>query len=269
MNSKAVLQEWLHAQCARDWELAASLLSAHVVINGQELSANEYIHRLESLTANATNWTASIDLLIQDDDETKLAARVIHSTSLDDVVPPKASRVEHLFLWTSQGKMAKLISLNDRHDLNEQATAVASTPTASQNTINESKSSLGSLYTEYIDTINTLTMGDNLDKYCHPVVTHNDHTYSIDEYRMMIESSFDDIKGLHFAINDLVIDSKSQYIGALLGFTGTPVKAFRGILPTGRDVQFSEHAFYRLRYGKIEQVWSLLDLESFKRSITG
>ncbi|OAQ72043.1 SnoaL-like polyketide cyclase [Pochonia chlamydosporia 170] len=269
MNSKVVLQQWLDAQCARDWELGTSLLSAHVVINGQELSASEYIHHLQSLTANTVNWTASIDLLIQDDDDAKLAARVTHSTSSDDVVPPRTSWVEHLFLWTSRGKMSKLISLNDRQYLNEQATTVASTPAASQNTVNESKNSLGSLYTEYIDTINTLTMGDNLDKYCHPVVTHNDHTYSIDEYRMMIESSFDDIKGLRFAINDFVIDSKSQYIGALLAFTGTPVKAFRGILPTGRDVQFSEHAFYRLRDGKIEQVWSLLDLESFKRSITG
>lgn len=80
----------------------------------------------------------------------------------------------------------------------------------------------------------------------------------------MIESSFDDIRGLHFSVEELVVDDDSAQIAARLGFTGLPVRSFRGIEPTGKEVRFSEHAYYKLHQGRIFWVTSLLDLEAYR-----
>jgi predicted ester cyclase len=173
--------------------------------------------------------------------------------------------VEQLICRIDDGAMTALITIIDV-DLEQQdsnSTAV-SEKAISDDAIKHTAEALTNIYTAYIRSINEQTMHETFSKFFYPIVHHNSHTYSIDDYREMIESSFQDICGLQFTIEHLVVDVEAQHIAACLGFTGTPVNSFRGILPSGGPVQFSEHAFYKIRAGKIEQVWSLLDLASYK-----
>lgn len=271
MASKVLLREWLDAVCDCNWDSAASLLGPNVSIDGNELLGADYIQRLQSTTAHTfTDREAEIELLIIDDGGARLAARVIHRARV--VKQREAAKAsgqsrqwaEQLFLWAPEGKITKVISLDDVNDQDEAPPTMSPTPDIEQRH-SQQEHSLKPFYTEYINSINEHTMDKNFSKYCNPSVMHNDFIYSTQEYREMIESSFEDISGLHFTIEELFTNSNSQHVAARLGFTGIPVKTFRGIPPTGKSVRFSEHAFYKLEQGKISRVWSILDLDSFRK----
>lgn len=72
---------------------------------------------------------------------------------------------------------------------------------------------------------------------------------------------------LGFTIERLVVNEEAQQVAARLGFTGVPIREFRGIAATGNAVRFREHAFYQLERGQIRQVWSLLDLAAYRASM--
>ncbi|KAK2593432.1 hypothetical protein QQS21_008849 [Conoideocrella luteorostrata] len=273
MTSKSILHRWLVAISGSRWDDAISLLHPKVSINGKELLKEEYIRQLRSTADDFTDQKAEVELSIVDGDDTQVAARVVHSARLGNHHQPTDTAgqlrqwIEHTFCWTSAGKISKMIFLDTYP---EESPIVPSSPgVTKQNMPAQNDMFFKEFYKEYINTINALTMDKHFSKFCHPVVTHNDHNYSTDEYREMIESSFEDISGLFFTIKELFVDGESQLIAAVLGFTGTPVKPFRGIHPTGKDVRFSEHAFYELKEGKIARVWSVLDLGAFQRCLEG
>lgn len=273
MAPESLLREWLDAVCGCNWDRAAQLLCPKVSIDGNELFGAEYIRLLESTAHTLIDREADIDLLIIDDDNTRLAARVNHRAQLvtrhqgADASGRPRQWVEQVFIWTHEGKITKIISLEVANPQDEGTLNPSPTQDIKQSQPLR-ENSLKQFYTTYINSINEGTMDAHFSGCCNPSVVHNDCIYSIDKYREMIESSFEDIDGLHFTIEELFTNNNSQYIAARLGFTGTPVKAFRGILPTGKSVRFSEHAFYKLEQGKIARVWSILDLDSFRRCMT-
>lgn len=258
--NKQTFDEWTAAVERGDWAKATTFLAGDITVNGDATLGEAYIQELKAENMNGSRR----EIIIVDEETGDIAARFVNL--------PTTKALDASEEWTEQtlysfndGKISSIQSLQGANikELKSE-NSPAHHDSAAQDT---NQTDLRLLYTEYIDSINALTMDKHFGSFCHDAVTHNYHTYQRDAYREMIESSFEEIKGLHFTIERLIVDTGKQRVAARLGFTGVPSKEFRGIPPTGNSVRFSEHAFYQFQQGRIKQVWSLLDLEAYKRSV--
>ncbi|KAL3959560.1 hypothetical protein ACCO45_004677 [Purpureocillium lilacinum] len=250
--ARSIVESWADALSRRDYDAAREMLSpaCNVLLNGLSLDRDGYMNDLKNALGQSPVRVAVDLVIIDENDPNRLAA-------------------EHAFVWVNQsGKITNIVATVEDMTHEDSDRDVASSPTSPQRQAHHG-GDLTQFYRDYIHTINSLTMKERLHEFCQPVVTHNARRLSIDEYRLMIESSFDEIRGLHFSIEDIIVDDETQQIAARIGFTGVPGKAFRGIAPTGKEVRFGEHAYYRLEDGKIVRVRSVLDLSSYRRSILG
>ncbi|KAJ2974716.1 hypothetical protein NQ176_g5911 [Zarea fungicola] len=253
--------DWLAAVEHADWNKAETLLAGNVIVNGKAVARHAYIYILQKENIR----TKKLEMCIIDDESGDIAARLMH---LDTGGSPSLSEqfTEQTLFSFTDGKISTIQSLGALNSTTDRKETDTTAKSASHSGANQ-EGNLHQFYTNYIDSINNHTMEATFGSFCRDMVTHNHHSYTRDEYREMIESSFEEISGLHFTIERLLVNHQTQRVAARLGFTGVPTKAFRGIQPTGKGVIFSEHAFYQLERGKIKQVWSLLDLEAYRVSI--
>jgi len=83
----------------------------------------------------------------------------------------------------------------------------------------------------------------------------------------MIEGDIAAAPDIHFNVKMLLTTEDS--VAARIWFDCTPEKEFLGFQPTGRMVHFAEHVFYRFRDGKIDEVWTVLDLAAVAMQLAG
>jgi predicted ester cyclase len=79
-----------------------------------------------------------------------------------------------------------------------------------------------------------------------------------------LHESFSD---LDFAIEGIVADGDSVAVRGVT--TGRHTGTFRGHQPTGRSVSQRAHVFYRLKDGRISEVWPLVDHMGLQAQLTG
>ncbi|KAL6855481.1 hypothetical protein ACO1O0_006630 [Amphichorda felina] len=263
-------RSWLDAVNRQDTEGIHKLLSDSIVYNGDTtFSKADYIgHMTETLPEFSIDHRIDLDMLTVNNDASALAARLIHQATLSD---QRVEWPEHIFIWfNADGKISRIQTLIDLDALHSDTPSVPLPRTSHTNPSTlPPGSDLPAMYRAYIHAINTHTMTEHFPLYCHPSVTHNARALSLGEYGGFIEDSFGEIRGLSFTVREIVADDDAQYVAARLEFTGTPVSEFRGIRPNGRAVRFWEHVLYGLDGGRISWVWSLLDLEAFRRCLEG
>ncbi|CAH0045436.1 unnamed protein product, partial [Clonostachys solani] len=160
-------------------------------------------------------------MLIVSSQNPAVAARLIHHSRQGHQQHP-----EYVFVHFSQPipKITSVRSLADEASsspipLSPQA------PTPEQSTAVQD---LASFYSDYIASINTLTMDRHFPRSCQPRLTHNDRALDIPSYIALIESSFGDIRGLRFNVVDLVADEGKQQVASRIEFTGRPVRPGAG-----------------------------------------
>ncbi|KAK7229340.1 hypothetical protein V2G26_001510 [Clonostachys chloroleuca] len=193
------------------------LLAADLNHNGQQLGKQEYLDGL--LKATADTQDIVVDMLIVSSQNPAVAARLIHHSGQGHQQHP-----EYVFVHFSSQPSPKITNTNAVKDL-------------------------PSFYTDYIASINTHTMEEHFPRFCQPNLTHNTRSLDIPSYIHLIESSFEDIRGLHFNVVDLVADEAKQQVASRIEFTGRPVRPFRGVEPG------------------IVRVWSVLDMGAYKRCL--
>ena len=267
-----IYRSWIDSVNRQELHMASEMLPATVIYNGNTVSREEYIKGFEDQMPNPDRQIIDVDILLVDDHGRQLAARLIHRAASGPMNAESSHRsektdwAEHIICSFSSDKIEELASISDVELLQDSngSNAILSTQNDPES---RDDGQLQAMYRDYIDAINSGATKQRLSKYCQPHVTHNSRHMSIEEYQQMIEPSFEAIQGLHFTIEELVVDAKSQQLGVRIGFTGRPVQEFMGIQPTGKDVVFSEHALYKLAAGKIVRVWSLLDLTAYRNSI--
>ncbi len=88
-------------------------------------------------------------------------------------------------------------------------------------------------------------------------MVYNDQPIGLAGYRAMLERDYQQIPDLHFHIELLV--TATPYVASRLFFDCTPAHDFLGLPVNGRKISFTENVFYRLRHGRIERVWSVMD----------
>ncbi|WP_250004971.1 ester cyclase [Actinoplanes sp. M2I2] len=117
------------------------------------------------------------------------------------------------------------------------------------------------LYQGYIDALNERRVG-TLSKYVHDPVIVNSTPTPLADYIAVIESNIDAVPDFHWGIENLQI--QDDVIAVRFTDTGTAVKTWFGIEPTGRPFRMPEMAFYHVRDGKIGSVEFLLDLDAVR-----
>jgi predicted ester cyclase len=111
-------------------------------------------------------------------------------------------------------------------------------------------------YRRYITYLNSRRV-DELGEFVHEKLTYNGEPMTRRDYQNLIAGNIAAIPDLYFDVHLLVIEG--DLIACRLNFRCTPQGEFLGLQPNGKSIAFSERVFYRLRGGKIHEVWSLLD----------
>ena len=105
-----------------------------------------------------------------------------------------------------------------------------------------------------------------LGEYVADQLSYNGRHMTLDDYRAMLEGDTRAIPDLQFHPELLVADDR--VVACRLYFRCTPRHAFQGFEPTGRQVEFAEHVFYRFRERRIVEVWSLIDKETIRDQVS-
>jgi predicted ester cyclase len=76
---------------------------------------------------------------------------------------------------------------------------------------------------------------------------------------------FEAIPDLYFGIQLLICEP--PYLASRLRFDCTPKGELFGLQVNGKRVSFAENVFYEFREGKIEHVWSVIDMAAVEAQL--
>lgn len=122
------------------------------------------------------------------------------------------------------------------------------------------------VYRDYIHTLNERRFED-LNQFVHAQLVYNDAAITREQYVAMLVDDVRAIPDLRYGIDLLVVNK--DLVSARLWFDCSPQGSFLGIEVDGRRMAFAEHVLYRLREGRIERVWSLLDRDAVRDQAAG
>ena len=121
-------------------------------------------------------------------------------------------------------------------------------------------------YLRYVDLANKREF-DRMADFAHEEVIMNGTPVRMADMVAEFYKHVEAVPDLHWEIQDLVVEG--DRIAARLVDTGTPVKEWNGLAPTGASVSFVETAFYRLQDGKFKHMSYLMDTDSVRRQLAG
>ena len=78
-----------------------------------------------------------------------------------------------------------------------------------------------------------------------------------DDYRRMAKAFFEGIPDLHFTVEEAV--EAGGLVALRIRITGTHAGDWRGVPATGRRVDVQGRPWFRVRDGRVVEVWSLFD----------
>lgn len=124
---------------------------------------------------------------------------------------------------------------------------------------------LRAVYERYLAAINAHEF-DRMGEFAHETLTFNGEVISRDDYVDAILGHLEAVDGFAWHLEDVIVEG--DRVSTRLRDTGTPVKEWLGLQPTGASVEFTEFCVYRFREGRIEQMWYLLDSQTIERQLT-
>ncbi|KAF3059899.1 hypothetical protein GL218_04728 [Daldinia childiae] len=264
----------------RRWEELPRYMHSHIVKDGQDFIAGDYIAELSK--------TGDVELIIDavavDKSQQCIAAAVLvrfkPARVVDDAaIPDKTiSFTEQMFNWFTEGKLSKTLIVADRLEMQRQL----SNPDAryTPDLITEenpprdpldgglSALELESKYRAYLDCIMARRMETDLHKFVHPQTVFNTKTLTEEGYRDLVQEFFTVIPDLGLGISTMVVDERTQRVAVRIAITGTPIDTLAGVKPNGSAVSVYEHVTYRFEKGRIARVWSIVDWESYTKQMS-
>ncbi len=124
---------------------------------------------------------------------------------------------------------------------------------------------LETVYRDYIDALNDRRL-DDLDRFVHDRLVYNGEEWTREKYRSLLADDVRMVPDLQYDVQLLVVGA--DHVACRIWFDCTPQHEFLGIDAGGRRVSFAEHVFYRFRENRIDEVWSLIDVDSIRRQLT-
>jgi predicted ester cyclase len=125
---------------------------------------------------------------------------------------------------------------------------------------------LRDFYLRYIELANKREF-HRMAEFAHDEVLMNSTPVKRDDMVAEFHRHIDAVPDFHWEIQDLVIEG--DRVAARLIDTGTPVREWNGLAPTGASVSFAETAFYQVQDGRFKSMWYLMDADAVRRQLAG
>lgn len=123
---------------------------------------------------------------------------------------------------------------------------------------------LSAVYREYLRCLNERRWSD-LGVFVADRLSYNGKHMALTDYRALLEADTTATPDLRF--NPEILLADDRFVACRLYFRCTPQRTFLGIEPTGAQVSFAEHVFYRFEAQRIVEVWSLIDKDSVREQM--
>ncbi|MFE1794803.1 ester cyclase [Streptomyces sp. NPDC059517] len=129
-----------------------------------------------------------------------------------------------------------------------------------------SESYLRAFYLRYIAALNAHEF-DGMDEFIDDRTTLNGEPATRDDLLAVQKHDVDAVPDLHWELKELLFDG--DRLAARLVNTGTPVKEWLGVAPTGASFEIVEYAIYQVRDGRFVHMTALHDAGELLRQLTG
>jgi predicted ester cyclase len=121
-------------------------------------------------------------------------------------------------------------------------------------------------YRRYVEELNAHKF-DGMDKFIHDKVTLNGEPGTRDDVIAVQKADIDAVPDFHWEVQEFLVDGDRAAVRAIN--TGTPVKEWLGVAPTGASFEIVEYAIYQIRDGRFVQMTALHDASAVKRQLAG
>ena len=120
-------------------------------------------------------------------------------------------------------------------------------------------------YLRYIATLDAHEL-DRMDEFVADEVMLNGEADTRSAVVADMKSIIDAVPDFHWEVSELLLDR--DRIAARVINTGTPVKEWLGVPPTGASFEIVEYAIYKVRNGRFVQMTNLHDSADVRRQLT-
>ncbi|GGP71163.1 ester cyclase [Saccharothrix coeruleofusca] len=128
-----------------------------------------------------------------------------------------------------------------------------------------SDSALREFYLRYIQQLNAHQF-DRMDEFISERTTLNGEPATLDDLIAVQKADVDAVPDLHWELEELLFDG--DRLAARLVNTGTPVKRWLGVAPTGASFEITEYAIYQVRDGRFVHMTALHDAGELRRQLS-
>jgi predicted ester cyclase len=126
--------------------------------------------------------------------------------------------------------------------------------------------SLRDWYLRYVAALNTHEF-DGMDEFIADRVLLNGEPGTRDDVIAVQKHDVDAVPDLHWKVEELLLDRDRLAVRATN--TGTPVKEWLGVAPTGASFEIVEYAIYQVSDGRFVQMTALHDGAELRRQLAG
>jgi predicted ester cyclase len=128
-----------------------------------------------------------------------------------------------------------------------------------------SDSDLRAFYLRYIEQLNAHEF-DRMDEFINDRTTLNGEPATRADLLAVQRADVDAVPDLHWELEELLFDG--DRLAARLVNTGTPVKEWLGVAPSGASFEIVEYAIYQVHDGRFVHMTALHDAGELLRQLT-
>ena len=125
---------------------------------------------------------------------------------------------------------------------------------------------LREFYERYIEALNAHEL-HRLDEFVADELTHFGDVVTRDQVHAALSAQMDAVPDLKWRLDDFRVSGHE--VAARLTNTGTPVKEWLGVAPTGASFEVTEYALYRIRDGRFINMTNLQDTDAAREQLGG
>lgn len=118
----------------------------------------------------------------------------------------------------------------------------------------------------YVEKLNTHEL-NGMDEFIHDEVSLNSEPSTRDDVISVMKANIDAVPDFHWKVEEFLVDGDRAAVRAIN--TGTPVRDWLGVAPSGASFEIVEYAIYRIRDGRFAQMTALHDASALKFQLTG